>query len=389
MPESRSPSIFDPTKTTGISSTPTTERMLALRPTTTTTTTTRGVAAKLPSRSPAASGAPHSLHRSRRTTTAWAASAEPENNAESKAKPASEAREDGFRSAAPIGEGSDEIYVGKPKGAKDGPETIVDDERLYPGKEDVGPLLGAVGGFAGGEVGLKNFASKGDLGIPETKVKEEIVKTTGKKPEMKEDFHPAAPIGKGKDKIYVGKPKGAKEVNDKTKYLKDDERLYPGKEDVGAFLGATGGFAGGEVGLKRFAEKGDIDIREEDSTGKPQPQSPLVVAFGLGSVAALGATVLNPDNLAAIVAKIEAASPSAPLGEGSATDGAASILVKEVDPDIALTVFGGLVVLSGAGFVFGQAKKLTEAAVETTQKIAVTSIFGFVLARIAIEILSS
>ena len=66
-----------------------------------------------------------------------------------------------------------------------------------------------------------------------------------------------------------------------------------------------------------------------------------------------------------------------------------SLLSKEVDPDIALTVFGGLVILSGAGFVFGQAKKMSEKIVATTQKIAVTSIFGFVLARIAIEILSS
>jgi hypothetical protein len=35
---------------------------------------------------------------------------------------------------------------------------IYDDAYKYPGKEDVGPFLGAVGGFAGGEAALKQFA---------------------------------------------------------------------------------------------------------------------------------------------------------------------------------------------------------------------------------------
>jgi hypothetical protein len=34
---------------------------------------------------------------------------------------------------------------------------IIDDARKYPAKENVGPLLGATGGFAGGEKGIKQL----------------------------------------------------------------------------------------------------------------------------------------------------------------------------------------------------------------------------------------
>lgn len=34
---------------------------------------------------------------------------------------------------------------------------VIDDARKYPGKENVGPLLGATGGFAGGEKGIKQL----------------------------------------------------------------------------------------------------------------------------------------------------------------------------------------------------------------------------------------
>jgi hypothetical protein len=34
---------------------------------------------------------------------------------------------------------------------------VIDDKRKYPQKEDVGPLLGATGGFAGGEKGIEQL----------------------------------------------------------------------------------------------------------------------------------------------------------------------------------------------------------------------------------------
>lgn len=36
----------------------------------------------------------------------------------------------------------------------------------------------------------------------------------------------------------------------------DEAYKYPGKEDLGGFLGAVGGFAGGERALKEFVETG-------------------------------------------------------------------------------------------------------------------------------------
>ena len=94
------------------------------------------------------------------------------------------------------------------------------DEIYEPGKEDLGPMIGAAGGFGGGEKGLKKFVS--EKGIP-------YGPGVNYSKEDKGEPVPAAPIGKGKDLIYVGKPKGAKDVDDKTKYIKDDQRLYPGK----------------------------------------------------------------------------------------------------------------------------------------------------------------
>ena len=98
------------------------------------------------------------------------------------------------------------------------------DEVYTPGKDDVGPLSGATGGFGGGEKGLKQFVS--EKGIPWTN--DEAYPPKAKVAAQAAD--PASPIGKGKDLIYVGKPKGATKVDDKTKYIKDDARLYPGKE---------------------------------------------------------------------------------------------------------------------------------------------------------------
>ena len=40
---------------------------------------------------------------------------------------------------------------------------VDDDPQKYPDKEDVGPLLNAVGGFAGGERGVKAFAATGEI----------------------------------------------------------------------------------------------------------------------------------------------------------------------------------------------------------------------------------
>lgn len=65
--------------------------------------------------------------------------------------------------------GQDLLYIGfrkdeldlRKSGAKG--RFIADDPNKYPDKENVGPMLGATGGFAGGEAGLQQFVQTGEL----------------------------------------------------------------------------------------------------------------------------------------------------------------------------------------------------------------------------------
>lgn len=72
-------------------------------------------------------------------------------------------------SARVMGGGSDPIYIGFDKKELErrkagGPGSfIVDDDRKYPQKESLGPLTGVVGGFTGGELGVKQFVEVGDI----------------------------------------------------------------------------------------------------------------------------------------------------------------------------------------------------------------------------------
>ena len=63
------------------------------------------------------------------------------------------------------------------------------------------------------------------------------------------------------------------------------DRRRAGKEDVGIFAGATGGFAAGEKGVKQFVRDGDIKLR---TAGAPARQQASPVALA-GLLAAAGA----------------------------------------------------------------------------------------------------
>lgn len=81
----------------------------------------------------------------------------------------------------------------------------------------------------------------------------------------------AKPIGRGRDEIYVGK--GRK--------IRDDARKYPQRNEL------TGGFAGGELGLRTFLEQGDIPLLGERSvaqrTAQRIAQRPLGQGLGNGA----------------------------------------------------------------------------------------------------------
>lgn len=189
-----------------------------------------------------------------------------------------------------------EIYIGFPKGDYDRSEgrtgrVIKDDPAKYPKKEDLGPLLGATGGWAGGEAGLWQ--------LREQVMREQAAAKTGAKaaaapaPAAARPASPPAPKD-GKAPIYVGYAKDELEVRKAGapgRFILDDPKKYPAKDDVGIFPGATGGFAGGEKGLKQFIETGDLQLR--DPRQAPKQFSPVAIAGLLVVAGAGGGLLLN------------------------------------------------------------------------------------------------
>lgn len=195
-----------------------------------------------------------------------------------------------------------EIYIGFPKGDYDRPagrkgRVIKDDPKKYPGREDLGFFLGAVGGWAGGEAGLWQLRDK---------VKAELASSSADEAPLA----PASPIREpskskwgvkptssvGKDAIYVGFSKDEIELR-KTgiqgRVIYDDAFKYPGREDMGPLHGIVGGFAGGEAALKHFAVTGELKIRQPGDPSIKKQFSPLVPAFMVMFAACGGAALLT------------------------------------------------------------------------------------------------
>jgi len=300
------------------------------------------------------------------------AAAAPEAAPEAEAEAEAEADTKVYNPDKAIGTGgTDKIYIGKPKLAKTWTEDelwVTDDVSLYPGKEDVGPFLGAVGGFAGGEVGLKdsfNQLAPGQKLKPKAgKKKDRAVAATGRK-----------------DKIYIGKPKGAATWTEDDLWVKDDVRFYPGKEDVGPFSGAVGGFAGGEVGLKDYFAAGkDLPIAEDGEGG--QPQSPLVVGFGLGMVGLLATlvfdnleTLTDPEVQAAVAGKVTAFDPQQAFADQD-------FLVKA-----GLVAGAGALGVGTVSSAVGQAKRAATEAASSAARTAVQASVVLASAYLATQIL--
>lgn len=161
---------------------------------------------------------------------------------------------------------------------------IKDDPSKYPDKEDIGFFKGVVGGWAGGEAALK--------------AEIEAIKA----PEVEPKAYPAPSKKDGAVPVYVGygkEPEDFKARNSgvKGRVIYDAPWKYPSKEDVGFMAGATGGFAGGERGVKAFVRDGEVRIRRPGQPGG-QGASPLTTAFlvmfaGVGA-AAVSTQVYDP-----------------------------------------------------------------------------------------------
>ncbi|CAG9460567.1 unnamed protein product [Pedinophyceae sp. YPF-701] len=160
----------------------------------------------------------------------------------------------------------EEIYIGKGK-------KITDDPSKYPEKNEF------VGGWAGGEVGLWSFRDEAKAGATAAPAEEEPAEPAEPSEGVAEAKWvdgrsvKARVVKQGGDTLYIGNGR----------FITDASYKYGGKEDVGAFPGATGGFAGGERGLQQFLETGDIEFTD----GRPtQGQSPLAGGFLIAGMGA-------------------------------------------------------------------------------------------------------
>lgn len=243
-----------------------------------------------------------------------------------------------------------------------------------------------VGGFAGGEAGLKAFVEEEVKATKEfpyvinpapirseaSLEKEAKSKPSGRKPE---------PIGAGKDAIYVGKlkePGAGKEVFT----IKDDARLYPSRTPL------TGGFAGGEIGLKEyFNEKGEIPIKN-DKDASSQPPSPLIVAFGLGGATALGAILLDPITLRdEIVALMSSDGGDLSSAVGRVASGAGGS--DGVDTALAIKAAGMATALTLGAYSYNAVAKATSNLVEGARRTAIKGLAATVFVSIALKIITS
>ena len=192
-----------------------------------------------------------------------------------------------------IPEGKAEIYIGFEKGdfaPREGRvgRVVIDDPKRYPGRDS-----DFVGGWAGGEVGLKAFAAGAAAAE---------ASTSGSSPSSSASSASVSAAAKAKakskwagGKVYIGHEKDdyeARRLGLPGRFVDDYPQKYPDKEDVGPLLNAVGGFAGGERGVKAFAATGEIPLAPEGQRGSRQ-FSPLAFAGFVALVGAGGGLLLN------------------------------------------------------------------------------------------------
>lgn len=287
------------------------------------------------------------------------------------------------RTAAPVAaaettandEGVADIYIGFEKGApREGKGRVIkDNPAKYPGKDNLGPFLGATGGWAGGEAGLWQ--------LREQVLREKAaVKAAAAQPATPVSRPASPPAPKdGKKPIYVGYSKDeldARKAGVPGRFILDDPAKYPGKDDIGIFAGATGGFAGGEKGLKQYVETGDVQLRDPNQP-IPKQSSPVAIAGLLVAAGAGGGVLLNAlTDLGENAVKTEIV--NAPID-----DKTKALLLA------AVVLLGGVGILaSGRALINSLQSKISSAGDQAT-KLVVAGAFWlavFVAARFVLEL---
>lgn len=193
-----------------------------------------------------------------------------------------EASEEDKAAAAKSGE---EIYIGfdksdgAPRKGRKG-RVLNDDPSRYPARDELS------GGWAGGEIGLRKFVEE-EAAKGETYQKARVVESNAVDGKLQQKA-----ITEDGEEIYLGFSKSEMEQRKqggRGRSIRDDPSRYPDKEDVGILPQVTGGFAGGEMGVKQFVESGDIKLSPK---GKAQ-FSPVALAIFVIFGVSTGAILLN------------------------------------------------------------------------------------------------
>lgn len=278
------------------------------------------------------------------------------------------------RTAEPSTSGSDtaDIYLGFDKydTDRDGKKgrVIKDDPKKYPGKDDLGFFLGATGGWAGGEAALQQMLEDEKEVIMSATESRRVGRKSSSMPKL-------PPKNSGKDLIYIGFSKDELEIRksgERGRFIVDDPRLYPAKEDVGGLKGATGGFVAGEVGVQQFVQQGEVRLRDPRD---PRRQFSPVAVAGILVGGGVGGTLL--------LTKIF------DVGEAVVNS---EISTAPVDDDTKGLLLAAVALLGAAGLVAGGSSMLSGMQAklrQSTQKLLVTGAFWaavFLAARAVLEL---
>lgn len=281
--------------------------------------------------------APHApaATRARQQSRRLQAVAEAPAAAETSSAPATPA------AAAPTSQ--QQVYIGKGR-------FINDDPRKYPGRDN-----DFTGGWAGGEVGLKAFVE--DLAAPggASKPAAKAAKPAGELP----------PQLSGRDEIYVGKGRT----------VKGNASKFPQKTEL------TGGFAGGEEGVKAFVATGDVPIAAPGAARRRQ-QSPLIVAGMVALASTAGGLLIN--SLEEVgeeaVSGASALSTVASTAKAAAMDDSTRLLLE-----VAVVLIGVAGTVAGGRALIASVTSQIKDSVSRLATLAVFWAFVFVAAKLVLE----
>eukprot|EP01025_Chloroclados_australasicus_P019961 TRINITY_DN2097_c0_g1_i3.p1 TRINITY_DN2097_c0_g1~~TRINITY_DN2097_c0_g1_i3.p1 ORF type:complete len:312 (-),score=44.45 TRINITY_DN2097_c0_g1_i3:624-1559(-) len=254
------------------------------------------------------------------------------------------------------------IYVGFDKDQQK-PRYQKGDPTQYPGKEDVGIAMGITGGWAGGEKGLKEFVQNSNGNGVKTNKKESTEQQqqpgwVKKRVNGKEVL--VKVIQEGGDTVYVG-----------DKFLQDDDRKYPSKDTLGPFEGVTGGFAGGETGLKSFLEKGKVEVESEKARKQFSPLTVAAIVASAGVGGGIGLTYVTKWAVQLFVVELL----EAPIDDNT------KLLLE-----VAMILLATAAVIAGGRFAFKKVWSVDENWAKYATLAAVTYGALFVIARTLIDV---